>query len=55
MPRKRYKPKEIVLKLRQVDVLTSQGQGVSDAIRQIGVTKVTAGLYGALNHDYRLT
>jgi hypothetical protein len=36
MPRKRYKPEEIVSKLRQVDVLTSQGQGVSDAIRQIG-------------------
>jgi putative transposase len=41
MPRKRYKPEEIVSKLRQVDVLTSQGQGVSDAIRQIGVTEVT--------------
>ena len=41
MPRKRYKPEEIVSKLRQVDVLTSQGQGVSDAIRHIGVTEVT--------------
>jgi len=26
MPRKRYKPEEIVAKLRQVDVLVSQGQ-----------------------------
>ncbi len=25
MPRKRYKPEEIVTKLRQVDVLVSQG------------------------------
>jgi putative transposase len=25
MPRKRHKPEEIVAKLRQVDVLTSQG------------------------------
>ena len=25
MPRKRYKPEEIVAKLRQVDVLVSQG------------------------------
>ena len=41
MPRKRYKPEEIVTKLRQVDVLTSQGQSVAEAIRQIGVTEVT--------------
>jgi hypothetical protein len=40
MPRKRYKPEEIVSKLRQVDALTSQGRGVSDAIPQIGVTEV---------------
>jgi hypothetical protein len=26
MPRKRHKPEEIVAKLRQVDVLVSQGQ-----------------------------
>lgn len=41
MPRKRYKPEEIVAKLRQVDVLASQGIGVADAIRQIGVSEVT--------------
>jgi len=41
MPRKRYKPEEIVAKLRQVDVLTSQGQSIADAVRQIGVTDVT--------------
>ena len=41
MARKSYKPEEIVAKLRQVDVLTSQGQSVSDAIRSIGVTEVT--------------
>src|SRR4051812_38013149 len=41
MPRKRHKPEEIVTKLRQVDVLVSQGQSVADAIRQIGVTEVT--------------
>ena len=41
MPRKSYKPEEIVAKLRQVDVLTSQGQGVADAIRSIGVSEVT--------------
>ena len=41
MPRKRHKPEEIVTKLRQVDVLVSQGQGIVDAIRQIGVSEVT--------------
>ena len=41
MPRKRHRPEEIVAKLRQVDVLVSQGQNVADAIRSIGVTEVT--------------
>lgn len=41
MVRKRHKPEAIVAKLRQVDVLVSQGQTVADAIRQIGVTEVT--------------
>ena len=40
MSSKRHKPEEIVAKLRQVDVLTSQGSSVADAIRQIGVTEV---------------
>ena len=41
MPRKQYKPEEIVAKLRQVDVLSSRGQSVSEAIRSIGVSEVT--------------
>ena len=41
MPRKRHKPEEIVAKLRQVDVLTSQGTPVAEVIRSIGVTEVT--------------
>jgi putative transposase len=41
MPRKHHKPEEIVAKLRQVDVLASQGKSVADAIRAIGVTEVT--------------
>jgi transposase-like protein len=41
MPRKRHKPEEIVAKLRQVDVLVSQGKSVADAVRAIGVTEVT--------------
>jgi putative transposase len=38
---KKHKPEEAVAKLRQVDVLVSQGQSVADAIRAIGVTEVT--------------
>jgi putative transposase len=41
MPKRRYKPEEIVAKLRQVDVLVSQGTSMADAIRQIGVSEVT--------------
>ena len=41
MARKRHTPDEIVAKLRQVDVLVSQGQAVADAIRAIGVSEVT--------------
>jgi transposase len=41
MPRKRHKPEEIVAKLRQVDVLITQGQSAADAIRSIGVSEVT--------------
>jgi len=41
MAKKRYAPEEIVAKLRQVDVLVSQGRNVADAIRQIGVSEVT--------------
>jgi len=41
MPKKRHKPEEIIAKLRQVDVLASQGTAIVDAVRQIGVTEVT--------------
>ena len=38
MAGKREKPEDIVLKLRQVEVLQGQGQSVSEAVRQIDVT-----------------
>ena len=41
MAKKRYKPEEIVIRLRQVEVLQSQGMSATDAIRQIGVSEVT--------------
>ena len=55
MSRKKHKPEEIVSKLRQVDVLVSQGQTVADAVRAIGVTEVTYDRwrqeYGGLKSD----
>jgi len=53
MPRKSYKPEEIVAKLRQVDILASQGQSVAEAIRAIGVSEVTyyRWEYGGLKSD----
>ena len=50
MAKKRYKPEEIVIKLRQVEVLQSQGIVVSDAIRQIGVSEET---YYRWRKEYR--
>ena len=38
---KREKPEDIVLKLRQVEVLQCQGKPLADAVRQIGVTVQT--------------
>ena len=41
MPQKKHKPEQIVAKLRQVDVLVSQGQLVAEAVRSISVTQFT--------------
>jgi len=41
MSKKRHTAEEIVAKLRQVDVLTAQGRTVAEAIRQIGVMKLS--------------
>src|SRR5215218_6360672 len=53
MRTKRHTPEEIVSKLRQVDVLVSQGQTVVDAIRTIGMTEVDRDrkLAASLQHD----
>ncbi len=55
MARKRHSAEEIVTKLRQVDVLTSQGKSVAEAIRSISVTEVTyyrwRSEYGGLKGD----
>jgi putative transposase len=41
MPKKRHTPEEIVATLRQVDVLSSQGKPIGEAIRSIGVSETT--------------
>jgi transposase-like protein len=41
MAGKRPTSEEIVAKLRQVEVLNSQGKTVAEAVRAIGVTEVT--------------
>tara|TARA_B110000116_G_scaffold156227_1_gene135191 strand:+ start:29 stop:307 length:279 start_codon:yes stop_codon:yes gene_type:complete len=52
---KREKPEDIVLKLRQVEVLRGQGKLLADAVRQIGVTVQTyyrwRKEYGGMSRD----
>ena len=55
MAGKREKPEDIVLKLRQVEVLQGQGMSVPEAVRQIGVTVQTyyrwRKEYGGMSRD----
>ena len=55
MAGKRDKPEEIVMKLRQVEVLQGQGVPIADAVRQISVTQQTCyrwrKQYGGMNRD----
>ena len=52
---KREKPEEIVLKLRQVEVLQGQGKPLADVVDQIDVTVQTyyrwRKEYGGMNRD----
>jgi len=41
MSKKRYRPEEIIAKLREADVLISQGKKVVEVIKALGVTDVT--------------
>jgi transposase-like protein len=41
MPRKRYAPEQIISKLREAEVLLSQGQTVTRASKQLGVSEQT--------------
>jgi transposase-like protein len=55
MARKREKPEDIVMKLRQVEVLQGQGMSTADAVRKIGVTQQTyyrwRRQYGGMSRD----
>ena len=55
MDGKREKLEDIVLKLRQVEVLQGQGKPLADAVRQIGVTVQTyyrwRKEYGGMSRD----
>ena len=41
MPKKRYNAEEVIHKLREADVLISQGRTVLDACKQLGVSEQT--------------
>ena len=41
MSRKRFKPEQIVNKLREADVLLAQGKSVAQASKRIGITDQT--------------
>jgi putative transposase len=41
MPKKTYRPEEIIAKLREADVLLGQGQKVPEGVKTLGVHEVT--------------
>jgi len=55
MPRKQDKPEEIVMKLRQIEVLNGQGMAIAQAVREVGTTEQTyyrwRKQYGGMNRN----
>jgi hypothetical protein len=41
MPRKSFRPEEIIAKLRKADVLLGQGKKVAEVVKALGVSEVT--------------
>jgi len=41
MPRKTYRPEEIIAKLRKAEVLLGEGKKVSEAVKTLGIHEVT--------------
>ena len=42
MPQERYRPEEIIAKLREAEVLLGQGQKVAEVVKTLGVHEVTS-------------
>ncbi len=41
MPRKQYRPEEIISKLREAEVLLAQGKRVPEVMKVLGIHQVT--------------
>ncbi len=41
MARRRYKPEEIIAKLREAEILLAQGMKVPEVVRELGIHEVT--------------
>jgi len=41
MAKKRFRPEEIIAKLREADVLLSQGQAVAEVVKALAISEVT--------------
>ena len=41
MPKKRYRPEEIIAKLRQAEVLLGEGKKVPEVVKTLGIHEVT--------------
>jgi len=41
MPQKRYRPEEIIAKLREAEVLIGQGKRVPEVVKAIGISEVS--------------
>lgn len=41
MPQKRYRPEEIIAKLRQADVLLGEGKKVPEVVKALGIHEVS--------------
>jgi len=41
MPQKRYRPEEIIARLRKAEVLLGEGRKVPEVVKALGITEVT--------------
>lgn len=55
MPKKQDKPAEIIMKMRQIEVLNGQGMPIAQAAREVGTTEQTyyrwRKLYGGMDRN----